>query len=85
MRNTSITFCISTLLFVSPVMAGAGHEHGPYGSHSQGPINSDAVIKKAETKVTSPVKSGKLDKSLVEIKAASTTQKTFGDGGGKGG
>ena len=79
MRNISIAILASTLLFAAPAMAGTGHEHGSDGSHSHGPINSDAAIKKAEKQVKSLVKSGKLDKSWAGIKAASAIQKTFGD------
>ena len=61
MRNISIAILASTLLFSAPAMAGSGHEHDPDGSHSHGPINSDAAIKKAEKQVKSLVKSGKLD------------------------
>ena len=51
MRNISIAFFVSTLLFVSPIMAGSGHEHGPNGGHSHGPISNEAVFKKANQQI----------------------------------
>jgi len=80
MRNISITLLVSTFLIASPVMAGAGHEHGPDGSHSHGPISSAAAIKKAEMQVKALVERGKLDKSWAEAKATGATQKDFGKG-----
>ena len=80
MRNISIALFVSTLLFASPAMAGAGHEHGPDGGHSQGPINSQTAIKKAEKQVKSLVERGKLEKSWADAKAAGATQKVFAQG-----
>ena len=75
MRNISTVLFVSTLFFVSPVMAGAGHDQS--GGHSHGPISSAAVIKKAVAKVESLAASGKLDKSWVESKAIGASQKSF--------
>lgn len=80
MRTISTVLVVSTLLFVSPAFAGAGHEHGPGGSHSHGPISEAAAIKKAEGQVKSLIQRGKLDKSWSSIKAAEATQKDFGNG-----
>ncbi|MDP2762002.1 MAG: DUF6488 family protein [Sideroxyarcus sp.] len=80
MRNFSTALLVSSLLFTSPVMAGAGHDHGSGGhSHSQGPVSSDVAVKKATNKVKSLVESGKIDKSWANVKATGATQKTFGD------
>ena len=76
MRNISTVLLVSSLLFTSPVMAGAGHAHGS-GGHSHGPISSEAVLKKANTKVTFLAASGKLDKSWADSKAIGASQKTF--------
>ncbi len=80
MRNISIAILASTLLLASPVMAGSGHEHGPDGSHSHGPISSEAVIKKAGQQVNSLIGRGKLDKSWADAKAAGVTKKLFEHG-----
>ena len=78
MRNISTALFVSSLLFASPVMAGAGHDHGSGGhSHSQGPVSSEAVVNKAIDKVRSLIESGKLDKSWTDVKASGATQKTF--------
>jgi len=61
-------------------MASGTHEHGAGGSHSHGPISSDAAVKKATTKVTSLIEGGKLDKSWANLKAVGATQKDFGKG-----
>lgn len=76
MRNVSTALLVSSLLFTSPVMAGAGHDHGS-GGHSHGPVASEAVIRKATEKVKSLAESGKIDKSWAGIKAVGATQKTF--------
>lgn len=76
MRNVSTALLVSSLLFTSPVMAGAGHDHGS-GGHSHGPVSSKAVIMKATEKVKSLAESGKIDKSWAGIKAVGATQKTF--------
>ncbi|EKD89014.1 MAG: hypothetical protein ACD_34C00235G0002 [uncultured bacterium] len=76
MRNISTALLVSSLLFTSPVMAGAGHDHGN-GGHSHGPVSSEAVTQKATVKVKSLVESGKLEKSWADSKALGANQKTF--------
>ena len=76
MRNISTALLVSSLLFTSPVMAGAGHDHGN-GGHSHGPVSSEAVTQKATVKVKSLVESGKLEKSWADSKALSASQETF--------
>jgi len=76
MCNISTALLVSSLLFVSPAMAGAGHDHGS-GGHSHGPISSEVAIKKATEKVKSMVESGKLDKNWADSKAIGAIQKTF--------
>ena len=76
MRNISTVLLVSSLLFVSPVMAGAGHDHGS-GGHSHGPVSSEVVIQKATGKIKSLVEGGKLNKSWAESKVLNATQKTF--------
>jgi len=76
MRNISTALLVSSLFFVSSVMAGAGHDHGS-GGHSHGPVSSEAVTQTATDKVMSLTASGKLDKSWAGIKASGATQKTF--------
>jgi len=68
MRNISTALLVSSLLFASPVMAGAGHDHGS-GGHSHGSVSGSEVIKKATEKVKSLIGSGKLDKSWADVKA----------------
>ena len=65
MRNISTVLLVSSLLFVSPVMAGAGH------------VSSEVVIQKATGKIKSLVEGGKLNKSWAESKVLNATQKTF--------
>lgn len=80
MRTISTVLLISSFLLASPVMAGAGHEHGPGGSHAHGPISSDAAVKRAEKQVKSLVQKGKLDKSWSAAKLVESVQKDFGKG-----
>ena len=80
MRNISTALVLSALLLGSPAYAGTGHEHGPGGSHTHGPISMAGALKKAEGQVKSLIERGKLDKSWSGIKAAEATQKDFGKG-----
>lgn len=80
MRTFSTLILVSTLVCAGPVMAGAGHDHNPDGSHAVGPINSGAAIKRAELHVNSMVKRGKLDKSWEGAKSTGATQQDFGKG-----
>lgn len=80
MRTLSTALFVSTLFLGSPVFAGTGHDHGPDGSHSHGPISFASAVKKAERQVQSLVVRGKLDKSWSGIKAAEANQKDFGKG-----
>jgi Family of unknown function (DUF6488) len=80
MRKIATTLLLSTLLCAMPALAGDGHEHGPGGSHSHGPITSDAAIKKAERQVKAIVARGKLDKSWRDVQSAGAAQKDFGNG-----
>jgi hypothetical protein len=74
MRNISTALLVSSLLFVSPVMAGAGHDHGS-GGHSHGAISGGEIIKKATVKVKSLVESGKLEKSWGDVEADGASTK----------
>ena len=80
MRIISTAVLASTLFLTFPAFSGAGHEHGPGGSHTHGPISAAAAIKKAEGQVKSLIERGKLDKSWSSIKAAEASQKDFGKG-----
>lgn len=80
MRTISTVLVATALLLAFPVFAGAGHEHGPGGSHTHGPVSAATAIKKAEGQVKSLIERGKLDKSWSGIKAAEATQKDFGKG-----
>lgn len=80
MRNISIVLLASTLFCAAPAIAGTGHEHGPGGSHSHGPISGDAAIAKAQKHVKTLVARNKLDKSWADAKATGATQKDFGKG-----
>lgn len=74
MRNISTVLLVSSLLFVSPVMAGAGHDHGS-GGHSHGSIPINEITKKATEKVKSLIASGKLEKSWADVKADSASSR----------
>ena len=76
MRNISTVLLVSSLLFVSPVMAGAGHDHGS-GGPSHGPGFSEGGVPKATRQIKSLVEGGKLNKSWAESKVLNATQKTF--------
>lgn len=78
MRNISTVLLVSSLLFISPVMAGSGHDHAS-GSHSHGPVSSEVVVKKAGDKVKSLAESGKIDQSWADTKAVGASQKTLGN------
>ena len=80
MRNISTALLVSTLLCVAPAFAGAGHDHGPDGGHSHGPLSSEGAIKKAEQQVKTLIERGKLDKTWANAKATGATQKDFGKG-----
>jgi len=80
MRTISTAFVLSALLLCSPAFAGTGHEHGPGGSHTHGPITAATAIKKAEGQVMSLIERGKLDRIWSGIKATEATQKDFGKG-----
>lgn len=80
MRTFSSALLVSCLLLASPVMAAGGHEHGPGGSHAQGPITSDAAVMKAVAQVKSLIQKGKLDNSWSEAKLLESKQKDFGRG-----
>lgn len=80
MRTISTALLVSTFLFTAPAFAGTGHEHGPGGSHSHGPISSEAAIKKAEKQVKTLISRGKLDKTWADATATGATQKDFGKG-----
>ena len=80
MRTISTALVFSAVLLGSPAFAGTGHEHGPGGSHTHGPITAATAIKKAEGQVKSLIERSKLDKSWSGIKATEATQKDFGKG-----
>ncbi len=79
MHKFSTALLVSSLLFATPAMAGADHDHGSGGhSHAHGPVSGDVAAMKASNKVKSMVASGKLDKSWAGVKATGVSQKTFG-------
>ena len=70
---------VISVVSVSPVYAGGGHEHSHDGGHSHGPVSAVVVIKKADEKVAQLVKAGKVDKSWAG-KKASAKKKRFKNG-----
>lgn len=80
MRILSTTLLTSVLLLSIPALAGTGHEHGPGGAHTHGPISSNSAMKKAEAQVKSLVERGKLGKNWAGLKASEASQKNFGKG-----
>lgn len=80
MRTISSALLVFSFLLTAPAMAGIGHEHGPGGSHSHGPMTSNAAIKKAEKQVKSLVEKGKIDKSWTDAKLVESKQADFGKG-----
>lgn len=79
-KTTTTVLLLASLFAAAPVMAAGGHDHGPGGSHSQGPISSDAVIKKAGKQVQALIGRGKIDKSWADVKAVGATQKAYEKG-----
>jgi hypothetical protein len=80
MRKTTAVLLFSSMFIVTPVMAGAGHEHGFGGTHSHGPITSEAAVKKATKQIQTLIERGKLEKSWGDVKATGAIQKTFAKG-----
>ncbi|MDP1524419.1 MAG: DUF6488 family protein [Rhodocyclaceae bacterium] len=80
MCTISTVLVASTLLLAAPAFAGTGHEHGPGGSHTYGPLTATLAIKQAEKQLKTLVERGKLDKSWSGIKATEATKKDFGKG-----
>ena len=76
MKNLFATILLlSSILIISPVIAGAGH------SHTHGPVSSDEAINRASKKVNYLAKAGKIDTSWSKVKkAASVEKKTFSKG-----
>ena len=68
-------------LFISaPVLAGPGNDDGHGHSHSQGPVSSDEVIKRATKKVIQMAKAGKIDALWSTTKASAAEQKIYAKG-----
>ncbi len=80
MRTFTSILIASSLLIAAPAIAGTGHEHGPGGSHTSGPITSEIAVKRAEKQVQTLITKGKLDKSWASVKSVGATQKDFGKG-----
>lgn len=80
MRAINTLLLVSALICGGPAFAGTGHDHGPGGSHSHGPISGDAAMKKAEKQVKLLIERGKLDKTWADAKVTEATQKDFGKG-----
>jgi len=80
MRNISTALLVSSLFLTAPAFAGGGHDHGPGGSHVQGPISAAVALKKAGVQVKTLIERGKLDKTWADAKASEATQKDFGRG-----
>lgn len=75
MIKLSIVFITSLLFFVTPVLAGSGHSHGP--TKEQVKISSAEVSKQASKIVESLAREGKIDKTWIGLKESKVEQKTF--------
>ncbi len=71
MKTLATTLVLSSLLFISPVIAGTGHDHG----HSQAPVNQATAEKNADNVIASLIERNKIDKSWLMIKASSVEKK----------
>ena len=73
MKKTITSLLFSSLLAISitPAIAGSGH------GHSHGPISKEKAIVKAEKRLGTLAKQGKVDKSWQGKKAAKAEQKTY--------
>lgn len=74
-----------TMALAAPVQAGSGHSHDARGGHSNsghshGAISEKKATAKAEHKIASLIKKGKLDKSWAGVKATSARKKKFKKG-----
>lgn len=77
MKNLITIFLFSSLLFVTPVIAGSDHDHGHGHSHDQKAASSEVVLKQASEKVKELVNAGKIDASWAEVKSSEIKQITF--------
>ena len=75
MKKLSIALLLSLLFFVTPVLAGSGHSHGP--TKEQVKISTEEVSKRALTMVESLAGEGKIDKTWVGLKESKVEQKIF--------
>ena len=78
MRKLTVIFAFCMGLFVTPAMAGPGHDHGH--GHADGPVSAEVVSDKAMKKVAQLVKKGKIDASWSGVQPASIEQKTYAKG-----
>ena len=76
MRKLIKAVLFFSFLFVTPAMAGSGHDHG----HSHDTISSDTAMNKASSKVKQMADAGKIDASWATITAASVEQVTYTQG-----
>jgi len=75
MQKIAITLVLSSLFFVSPVMAGGEHGHGH--SHAQAPVTQVTAEKNADKVIASLVERKKIDRSWLTIKASSIKKEAF--------
>lgn len=75
MKTLATVLVLSSLFFISPAMAGGGHNHGH--SHAQAPVNQATAEKNAQEVILSLVKKNKVAKSWASITASSVKKKVF--------
>lgn len=80
MKNTLVIFIIllSSLLFITPTIAGEGHSHD--GGHSHGPVAGDKAAEMAAVRLNKLANAGKIPASWKGIKASSTVKKQYAKG-----
>lgn len=78
MKHLTIALLLSLLFFVTPVLAGSGHSHGP--SQKQTPISIEAAASRASEIVKTLASDGKIDATWVGLKESKVEQKTFNQG-----
>ena len=76
MKQLTFALFFSMLFFVTPVIAGSGHSHGP----AKAPVSGEVAASQALEAVKELASTGKIDASWVGIKESKVEQKTFNNG-----
>ena len=80
MKKILLTIFIlsSSLLIITPTIAGEGHSHD--GGHSHGPVSGEDAAKMAGTRLNKLANAGKIPASWKGINPSSTVKKQYSKG-----